>query len=150
MKLLMTPLNHIEPMHLAKLLKLRSDVFVVEQACIYSDIDSFDWDTRTQHLYFLTDSDDIAACARVLTHGEHPRIGRLAVDKGYRQQGLARKVMEKAMQYCEHSLKKDTILISAQTYLTDFYESLGFKVASSPYLEDGIEHVDMHYKKNAC
>ena len=70
-------------------------------------------------------------------------IGRVLVMPEYRGKGLARQIMTQAIKYCQKNYRKTPIIISAQTYLIHFYESLGFAVDGEPYLEDGIEHITM-------
>ena len=125
------------------LLKLRVDIFVVEQQCPYEELD--DRDRRAMHLFFEKDG-EILGGLRILPKGETfdtVAIGRLAVRKDARNLGLARKLMLQAIDYIENVLEENKIKISAQTYLISFYESLGFQPLGETYLEDGIPHVDM-------
>jgi len=130
---------------LYSILQLRENVFVLEQNCVYNDIDNKDQDCF--HLYAsIVDSNEIIAYARLVPAKikfDEPSIGRVISDKKHRGLGLGKALMTKAIE--ETKLKFDTnkIKISAQTYLFKFYSSLGFKSISEPYDEDGIEHVDM-------
>ncbi|GFP75849.1 GNAT family N-acetyltransferase [Clostridium fungisolvens] len=129
-----------------KLLKLRSEVFVVEQNCIYLDPDGKD--KYSYHLY-LEDEGEIVACTRLLNKGVAYRqasIGRVIVKKDYRGKGISREMLLKAINFIEETMKETEIKIQAQAYLFDFYGSLGFKAISEEYLEDGIPHIDMLYK----
>jgi len=74
-------------------------------------------------------------------------IGRVLVDSKHRGKGLAREMLLKAIDYIEEHLKEKEIRISAQEYLMDFYKSVGFIINSDGYLEDGIPHIEMLYKK---
>lgn len=130
---------------LYEVLKLRSQIFVVEQNCIYQDLDNKD--KKSYHL-FCKESDEVVASLRILDRGisyDEVSIGRVVVNKNYRGQGLARKAMLKAISFVEDELKEQQIRISGQRYLVEFYKSLGFKEVSEVYLEDGIEHVEMLY-----
>jgi ElaA protein len=130
-----------------KLLRLRSEVFVVEQNCVYLDPDGKD---RHSYHLFLEDEGEIVACARLLKKGiayEQASIGRVIVKKDYRGKGVSRDMLLKAINFIEEDMKETEIKIQAQAYLFDFYGSFGFKAISEEYLEDGIPHIDMLYKK---
>ena len=142
---------------LLALFKLRQDVFILEQACLYPDIDALD--LKAMHLLaFDTErSDHVIGGLRILTPDPQQkplssvapaaRIGRLVVDKDHRHQGHARQLMVSAINWCKNE-HYAAIQISAQTYLLGFYQSLGFNPVSDAYLEDGIEHKDMQLKLN--
>ena len=139
--------NELNTEELYKILGLRSEVFVVEQDCVYLDCDNKDF--KSYHL-FLKDNDEIVAYLRVLEKGvsyDEISIGRVLVKESYRGKGISREMMIKAIDFIESDLKEDTIKIQAQAYLVDFYSSLGFKAVSKEYLEDNIPHIDMIYKK---
>lgn len=128
---------------LYEILKLRVDVFVVEQNCPYEEIDSKDLDCY--HL-FCTDKGEIIAYLRILKKGvsfDNISIGRVVIKNNYRKLGLGRVMLTKALLYIKNELKEETIKISAQHYLIEFYESLGFNPISDVYLEDGIPHINM-------
>ena len=131
---------------LYEILKLRAEVFVVEQDCVYNDLD--DRDQMALHL-FLKDGDEIIAVSRILPENvafEDMAIGRVIVKKEYRGHGIAKKIMQKAVDYIIKDLKKDKIRLSGQAYLVRFYEDLGFKKVSDVYLEDGIDHFEFLYE----
>lgn len=131
---------------LYEILKLRAEVFVVEQDCAYNDLD--DRDQMALHL-FLKNDDEIIAVSRILPENvafEDMAIGRVIVKKEYRGQGIAKKIMQKAVDYIINDLKKDKIRLSGQAYLVRFYEDLGFKKVSDVYLEDGIDHFEFLYE----
>lgn len=128
------------------LLKLRVDVFVVEQNCPYPELDNKDRHPDTRHLTARDHSGLLVACARILPPGlcfRRPAIGRVAVVKNSRGRGLCHVLMNKALAYIRDTWPGLGVMISAQVYLAAFYESLGFEAVSAPYLEDGIAHVDM-------
>jgi ElaA protein len=125
------------------ILRLRAEVFVVEQACIYNDLDGLD--INAVHIW-ISDSKSVIATARILPAGTRfPQvsIGRVVVHPHHRGKELGKLIMRKSMEYAQKSLKAEEIKISAQLYLKEFYESLGFKMATSIYDEDGIPHIGM-------
>ena len=129
------------------ILKLRNEVFIVEQKCAYQDCDSKD--EGSYHLY-LEENDEIIAYVRILKKGvsyDKIAIGRVVVNKNYRGKGIAREIMLKAINFIEENLNETEIKLQAQVYLIDFYKDLGFKEISDEYLEDNIPHRDMLYKK---
>lgn len=138
----MRRLEEFSAIELYELLRLRVDVFVVEQACPYPDLDGDD--LKALHLQFLRGEKPIA-CARIFKPepDANPRIGRVAVSKTNRGERLGSALMREAIKISEHAFPAEPIEISAQSYLVAFYESLGFKPISEEYVEDGIPHVDM-------
>ena len=123
------------------LLQLRSEVFVVEQNCVYQDID--DKDRPGFHLLGFIDS-QLVACARILPKGisysDYCSIGRVCTKQTHRKFGYGKKLVEQAILHC-HELYPDTkIKISAQSYLLKFYTELGFEAIGEEYLEDEIPH----------
>lgn len=131
---------------LYQILKARIDVFVVEQNCPYEECDNKDYDSI--HI-FAQNKDKIKAYLRVIPAGvsyEEPSIGRVLVNKEYRRQGIAEEMMCFAIDYIKNELESDYIRISAQKYLLDFYQKLGFEKVSEEYLEDGIPHYEMLLK----
>jgi ElaA protein len=132
---------------LYKIIKIRNEVFVVEQECVYQDCDGKD--ENSYHLYLEEDS-EIISYLRILKKGvsyKEVSIGRVLVNKNYRGKGIAREIMLKAIDFIRQNLNETVIKIQAQAYLVNFYGSLGFKEISNEYLEDNIPHVDMLYKK---
>lgn len=130
------------------ILKVRCEVFVVEQQCSYQDCDGKD--KNAYHL-FLENNGNIIAYLRILVKGvsyEEVSIGRFLVAKEYRKKGIAREMLVKGIKFIEESLNETSIRISGQEYLKDFYESHGFKIVSDIYLEDNIPHVEMLYRKH--
>lgn len=126
-------------------LKLRSEVFVVEQECIYLDIDGKD--QKALHVLGISEG-KIVAYSRIFKAGDYfmsPSIGRVVVAKSHRKKGYAKIMMKAAMEYIFNSLKEGQIELSAQTYLSRFYTELGFKIVGEAYLEDGIPHRKMIY-----
>ncbi|HQQ94496.1 MAG TPA: GNAT family N-acetyltransferase [Bacteroidia bacterium] len=125
--------------------RLRSEVFVLEQNCAYQDVD--DLDLKALHVFFIQNH-KLIAYARVLAPGlvyPEPAIGRVVVEKGERNKGIARKLMAYCMRKSLSLFPAKDIRISAQAYLEDFYRSLGFKAEGKTYLEDGIPHLSMRF-----
>lgn len=121
------------------ILRLRAEIFIVEQNCVYQDVD--DKDQAAQHLLMFQNKLLIGYCRLIppgLTFAEDC-ISRVCVAETQRRKGLAFQLMKEAIQ----KLVGLPIRISAQKYLIDFYKSLDFTIVSEPYLEDGIPHVEM-------
>ena len=130
---------------LYEILRVRAEVFVVEQTCIYQDLD--EKDKRAYHLY-CEENGKVKAYLRILDKGiSYPEIsiGRVLTTENNRRKGLAREMMEKAIDFICKELGEKQIRISGQLYLQAFYESLGFQTVSEMYLEDDIPHVEMLY-----
>lgn len=131
---------------LYNVLQLRVDVFVVEQNCPYPELDGKDKHVHTRHLLGLNDQQEVVAYSRVLAPNiSYPQasIGRVAVAKSARGQGVANQLMQRAIAIAKQRWPDDHIQIGAQDYLRHFYQQLGFVVNSEVYLEDGIPHLDM-------
>lgn len=125
------------------LLRLRTEVFVVEQNCVFQDMDNKD--QKSHHLMGWV-GDDLVAYARILPAGVsyvEPSIGRVVSDPTYRGKGAGRELMLEAIERTMALHGKQPIRIGAQLYLNQFYRSLGFVNQGDVYLEDGIEHVEM-------
>lgn len=144
--------DELTTVDLYHILKARSQVFVVEQDCPYQDMDEVDFDCL--HLVAHQNQALIGYCriippqfnhkkSSVNPSGPIPAIGRVLVLAEHRGNGVARQIMTEAIKHCRKKYGKKTIIISAQTYLLNFYESLGFIPEGEPYLVDGIEHVTM-------
>ena len=132
---------------LYEILKLRNDIFIVEQNCPYPDIDGND--PQAYHLFTSDGDNHVCGCLRILNPGqtfEEPAIGRLVVRADQRHSGLARRMMTHALAFMERELSQTRVKIEAQEYLLRFYSSLGFEPCSQMFLEDGIPHVIMLYQ----
>ena len=123
-------------------LKLRVDVFVVEQNCPYPELDSKD--AEALHLRLLEDGKPVAY-GRIFAPGtgRQARIGRIVVAPSHRGQKLGERLMGEAVAACERLAPGAPIAISAQAHLERFYAGFGFETVSKEYLEDGIPHIDM-------
>ena len=127
------------------ILKLRIEIFVVEQCCYYQELDNED--KEAFHVSIYNDG-IIVAVGRIIPnlHNKEVKIGRIAVKMEYRKKGLAYKIMKDIMNFISKRYKNFSVLLSAQTYLIEFYQSFGFKEIGNTYLEDGIEHINMVLK----
>lgn len=136
-------LEQMQPVLLYDMLALRQAIFVVEQTCIYQDLDGLD--KKALHLLAVHNG-IVSACLRVLPpHGQETlaRIGRVAVSRHWRKQGIARVMMRKAIDKVQLDNSPGGVYVDAQTYLQEFYGSLGFRVRGKEFLEDGIPHIRM-------
>lgn len=125
------------------ILRLRSEIFVVEQNCVYLDLDNKD--QKAIHILGYFDSKLVTYCRlfKPNDYFENASIGRVVVDSNYRKNKFGHLLMQKAIQEIESQFNSKTITISAQLYLKIFYESHGFIATSAVYLEDDIEHIEM-------
>lgn len=141
-----TPFDELPPRTLYQLLRLRSEVFVVEQDCVYLDMDDKDYHRELMHLY-MEETDEVIAYARCLppklSFAEGCSIGRVVVSPKHRGRGLARKIVLAAIAECQERWPQQSIVIGAQAYLEAFYQSLGFVSHGEPYSEDNIPHIKM-------
>ena len=129
------------------ILKLRSEVFVVEQNCAYLDIDGKD--PLALHLFGVY-NDQIVACSRLFKPGityETASIGRVVVSADYRDKKWGKELMLQSISAIKHQFGETQITIGAQLYLKKFYESLGFAQSSEMYLEDNIPHIKMYLRE---
>ena len=135
--------SELDTEDLYQILRIRSEVFVVEQDCVYQDIDNKD--QNAIHLYYK-ENDQIVAYTRIFKAGdyyENPCIGRVIVSKKNRGNDLGKKIMIDSMEYIKQNIKGEKIELSAQKYLDKFYKDLGFYKIGEDYLEDGIPHQRM-------
>lgn len=142
--------HELKPIELYNILRLRSAIFVVEQQCIFEDIDGKDIE-RCYHL-FSWDDDRMSAYARIFPPRvvyEESSIGRVCTNLHHRGKGLGRKLMAEALHQSEILFPGEPIKIAAQYYLRKFYESFGFEMVGECFLEDNIEHVYMVRKLSA-
>lgn len=137
------PFNELTPNELYAILRLRSEVFVVEQNCVFLDQDNKD--QYCHHLMGWQD-DLLVAYTRLVPAGisyTEPSIGRVVTSPAARGQGAGRELMHESIKTLHYLWGKSPIKIGAQLYLLKFYESIGFQQTSSIYLEDDIEHIEM-------
>jgi ElaA protein len=135
--------NSLTTIDLYQILKLRSEVFVVEQECIYNDLD--DLDQQAIHIIGMKE-EKLVAYARILPSGTRfPKvsIGRVVIHPNYRSKGTGTELMNVSIAYAKKQWSPSVISISAQQHLQKFYGTIGFNTVSDMYLEDGIPHVKM-------
>lgn len=129
---------------LYEILRVRADVFVVEQNCVYQDLDRTDYVSRHVVLY---DGDEIIAYLRIFAENtDTARIGRVLSTK--RGKGYGLKCMEEGLKSAKRDFGAASVVIDAQVYAAGFYEKLGFRTISEEFLEDGIPHVKMKVDLN--
>jgi ElaA protein len=135
--------SQLTTQELYDILQLRSEVFVVEQDCVYQDID--DYDQVAFHVMFY-DEDILAIYARILppeTYFENVSIGRIIVKETHRGKDYGHQLMRFCIDFISTEFGNQVIKISAQEHLKSFYEQHGFRQVGDEYLEDGIPHVAM-------
>ena len=136
-------LQHLSSLDTLTMLQLRQTVFVLEQTCLYPDID--DHDLSAWHLLGKQHG-QLVAYARVLAPGEkytETAMGRVLTAPDSRGTGLGKTLVSEAIRHCKQTFPGAGLRISAQLYLLDFYRAFGFEATSQPYDEDGIPHIEM-------
>ena len=138
------------------ILRLRLNVFILEQECSYEDLDTKD--LKSTQVFAIKKGDDISvgdsasACLRICAPGviyPEPSIGRVATRLDCRKIGLGIEIMNRAIDICESTYPGQGIRISAQLYLENFYSDLGFIASGETYLEDEIPHIQM-FRPSSC
>ncbi len=149
MEVVVKTFGELQVEELYKLLQLRSDIFVVEQDCIFLDPD--DRDQEALHVLGWEGS-ELVGYARIFGPGdyfEQASIGRVAVKKTFRGRGLGIQLMQASINAVKERFGREEITLSAQKYLEQFYRDLGFKRDGEDYMEDGIPHVRMVLEKES-
>jgi len=139
------PFAALDPLTAYGLWKLRQDVFVIEQECLFRDLDGQDLLPDTRHVVLEDERGAVLGCARVVDDGPVWRIGRVALHPTVRGQGWADRVMEAALSVCPD---KDVVL-DAQGPLTGWYATFGFEVCGPEFLDEGIPHTPMRLTRSA-
>lgn len=122
------------------IMRIRQQVFMVEQACYYLDADNYD--QQSFHL-IMYEKENLVAYARIIPPGalyDEPSIGRVVTHSSVRRTGLGKILFQKSIDETEKLFGKCPIKIMAQSYLIKFYRGFGFEVSSEEFLEDGIAH----------
>jgi len=143
MKFITKSFNEFTVDELYEILQLRSEVFVVEQDCVYQDIDFKD--QKSLHIFGRKDG-KIIAYTRIFKPGDYfdnSSIGRVVVAASERKYGFGHNLIKASIEAIKCNFKVEKITISAQLYLQKFYESHGFEKVGEEYLEDGIPHIEM-------
>ncbi|MFT7588482.1 MAG: ElaA protein [Limisphaerales bacterium] len=138
------PWSKVSRDEVEKAFRLRADIFIVEQDCVYPDIDGKDhlaWHS------FAWDNDHLASYLRIFPPGPYyddaAAIGRIVTDANYRGQKLAGKLIQQSIKFIKSNIDTGCIKMSAQTHLKNYYGSFGFTPEGDEYDEDGIMHVCM-------
>ncbi len=134
--------SYLTKNQLYQLLYLRIKIFVVEQNCPYQELD--DLDKISYHVLGTIDQ-TLISIGRIVPNEKEKQIliGRIAVNDNHRKNGYALKMMNEIIYFININFSNFEIALSAQTYLKEFYISLGFKAHGETYLEDGIPHIYM-------
>ena len=139
--------DELSTQELYQILRLRSEVFVVEQNCVYQDIDNKD--QKALHLFGILEG-EIIAYSRLFKPGDYfefSSIGRVVVAEKHRDKNFGHALIDQSILEIKNRFKVENITISAQLYLKKFYESHGFIATSAMYLEDDIPHIEMKITK---
>lgn len=142
MEIRVAPFADLTAADVHDLARLRQDVFVVEQACPYPDLDGRDTERGTAHV-LLTEGAALVGYARVLDDSTVWRVGRVALATAARGRGLADGLMEAALGHCRQAGPRRDVVLDAQTPLTGWYGGFGFVTDGEEFLEDGIPHTPM-------
>ncbi len=143
MKILVKKFEELRLHELYEVLQLRSEVFVVEQDCVYQDIDGKD--EKALHVLGY-EEEKLVAYTRIFPPGiyfKEAAIGRVVVRESDRKNKFGHEILKASIEAIENNFQTRNIKLSAQTYLTKFYESHGFTKTGEGYLEDGIPHIAM-------
>ncbi|MEL6263467.1 MAG: GNAT family N-acetyltransferase [Cyanobacteria bacterium J06626_6] len=126
------------------LLRLRQQIFILEQQCLYLDIDGLD--ECAWHLLAMNGAGELVGYLRVVAPEKkyaEPSMGRVLIRQDVRGKGLGSRLVDRGIQYVRSQFSIESIRISAQLHLRAFYERFGFQSMGEPYLEDGIPHIEM-------
>ncbi len=145
MELVVKNFDELTLRELYELLRARSEIFVVEQSCIYQDIDRIDYDSI--HVFLKGENDEVLACLRLYYIDEENKIVKLgrviSITHGI---GLGGKILKEGVRVAKERMNPREIIIHAQCYAIGYYEKEGFRVCSEEFLEDDIPHVKMILK----
>lgn len=143
MEILVKTFDQLSLQELYKILQLRAEVFVVEQNCVYQDIDGKD--EKALHIMGFQNNELVAytRCFKPGDYFDKASIGRVIVKKNHRDLGYGHNIMKASVSEIEKRFTTSEIKLSAQQYLTKFYETHGFNSTGKGYLEDGIPHIAM-------
>ena len=139
--------DELSTQELYQILRLRSEVFLVEQNCVYQDIDNKD--QKALHLFGIVEG-EIIAYSRLFKPGDYfefSSIGRVVVAEKHRDKNFGHELIDQSILEINRRFNVQNITISAQLYLKKFYESHGFVATSETYLEDDIPHIEMKIRK---
>lgn len=143
MEIIIKSFSELSLEELYSVLQLRAEVFVVEQNCVYQDIDGKD--QKALHVLGFNNR-ELVAYTRCFAPGyyfEEAAIGRVIVKVNQRKYGFGHEILKASLDVINHKYQTGNIKLSAQQYLTKFYETHGFRQIGEGYLEDGIPHIAM-------
>jgi ElaA protein len=143
LKIIVKTFKELTTQELYSILQLRSEVFVVEQNCVYQDIDGKD--KKALHVLGFK-NETLVAYTRLLKSGDYFKqasISRVVVSKNERQHKFGYDIMKASIKAIKKHYNEETIIVSAQSYLKTFYNNLNFVKKGKEYLEDGIPHIKM-------
>nr|WP_299071622.1 GNAT family N-acetyltransferase [uncultured Allomuricauda sp.] len=143
MNVVVKTFEELSNLELYQILRLRSEVFVVEQDCVYQDLDNKD--QNAIHVLGVKNN-NVVAYTRIFKPGDYfdnTSIGRVVVEKNERKYGYGKEIMTTSLKEIGKNFPATPIELSAQTYLIKFYVGLGFSSFGEEYLEDGIPHIRM-------
>lgn len=132
---------------LYSILRLRTQVFILEQNCLYQDVDGKD--VKCYHIFATDKKGDAVAYARILPAGisySEVSIGRVVTAASVRGTGAGKELMQRTMEFISEKFGKAAVRISAQSYLLKFYSTFGFRIEGEEYLEDDIPHTQMLFE----
>ena len=139
--------DDLTPRDLYDILRLRSAVFVVEQACLFLDLDDRDHEPEAEHLW-IRDGDGVAAALRILDEGDGAwSIGRVVTRPDVRSTGAGSRLMDAAIEVLDDRSAAE-IRLGAQSQHGAWYRRFGFVTAGPEYIEDGIPHVPMRRRRD--
>jgi ElaA protein len=136
--------SELDGRRLYEILRLRSEVFVVEQHCAFLDLDRRDLDEPVTHLWLERDG-EVIAYARIIPTDQGTEVGRIVVREDQRRLGVGTRLMREAIALAG---AHPPVLVKAQARLLEWYEALGFEMSGRGYLDDGIAHVPMRLVAN--
>ena len=145
MKIIIKKFNQLTPQELYKIIKLRVEEFIVDQNCIYQDLDDMDY--YTYH-HFIEHNDEILVYNRIFNKGinfKEASFGRFVSNKKYRGKGYGKRLLEETIYFIENELKENKIKIMAEAHAINFYKKFGFVEDGEHFLNTGILHVNMIY-----
>lgn len=138
--------KQLDTQTLYDILRLRVDVFVVEQTCYYPELDGLDCLDDSIHLYAV-ENGEVLAYLRCLSPGvaydNDSAIGRVLTSKAARGTGIGHELLRRGIEACEKAWPNHAIHLSAQEHLQNYYAKQGFKTVTEMYLEDEIPHIGM-------
>ncbi len=148
MELVVKRFDQLTVEELYEIIKLRVEVFMIEQKCFYKDLDYLDYGCYHS---FIEENGKILCYLRILDRGmsfDEISFGRVVSNKLYRGRGLCKKLLQNSIKFVEETLNEKIIKLRAQVYVLNLYRSLGFVEFGDQYLDIGIPHINMIYESS--